>query len=161
MFPVHRVSAPPSSPLTLSRLAFRAATATLAFIAFVLLLASPAWSADGDPVTPTTGTVLTMSLATWAVLQGTVIPILVGILTKVNAPDPIKVLINLLLNALGGLVAVVVVSDGVATLSLNAIVAAGLGFVASIASHYGFWKPLGVTGSNPSTNRLAPARGLG
>lgn len=158
MLPTRHVFEPSS---TLSRLAFRLALATLGAIAFVLLLASPVFAADGEMVTPTTGTVLTMSLVSWSVIQGTVLPIVVGILTKVSAPDPIKVLINLLLNAAGGLVAVVVVSDGVATLSLNAIVAAGLGFVSSIATHYGFWKPLGVTGSQPTTNRLLPSVGLG
>ena len=158
MFPIRHTVEPVSA---LSRVAFKAALATLGVIAFVLLLASPVFAASGEPVAATTGSVITISLVAWSVIQGTVLPIVVGILTKVDAPDPIKVFVNLLLNAVGGLVAVVVVSDGVATLSLNAVVAAGLGFVASIATHYGFWKPIGVTGSDAETNRLLPAIGLG
>jgi len=129
-------------------------------VGLVLLLAGPA-AADGEPVAAKTGTVITMSIMVWTVLQGTVLPIVVGLLTRVEAPDVVKVLLNLFLNALGAVVATITVVDGVAVLSTTTLVTAILGYISSIAVHYGFYRPFSVTGSTPETNSLWPERGLG
>ena len=86
---------------------------------------------------------ITLDLATWAFLGGTIVPILVGILTKIDAHPGIKGFLNVVLSAVAGLVATAIAQDGVLTQA--AIVAGFMSFVASIGVYYGFLKPAGVT----------------
>lgn len=99
---------------------------------------------------------LTLDLATWAFIGGTVVPILVGLLTKLRAPSWLKGLVNLVLSAAAGLIATAQVSDGV--LTKTAIVAAFLSLVASVGTYYGVLKPVGVTGA---VQRATAQVGLG
>lgn len=92
---------------------------------------------------------ITLDLATWAFLGGTIVPILVGILTKIDAHPGLKGGINVLLSAVAGLIATAITQDGV--LTQEAIVAGFMAFVASIATYYGFLKPSGVSGSVQSS----------
>jgi hypothetical protein len=43
--------------------------------------------------------IITLDLTTWAFLGGTIVPILVGLLTKLNAPSALRGLVNLILSA--------------------------------------------------------------
>ncbi len=88
---------------------------------------------------------ITLDLATWAFLGGTIVPILVGLLTKLDASSAVKGLVNLVLSAIAGLIATAVVSDGV--LTKEAVVAGFMALVASVGTYYGVLKPIGVTGS--------------
>jgi len=90
-------------------------------------------------------TVITLDLTTWAFLGGTIVPILVGLLTKLNAPPALRGLVNLILSAVAGLIAVAVTQDGV--LDKASIVAGFMALVASVGTYYGVLKPLGVTGA--------------
>jgi len=139
----------------------RVALAAVLAVATALVWASPAVAADGDPVTPTTGEVLTMSFAAWTIVQSFVVPLVVGVLTRVAASGPLKVVVQIVVNALGALLGNVVVLDGVAVLSVPTLVMWGLGVAGTVAAHYGVWKPIEVTGSSPATNRLLPAVGIG
>src|SRR5688572_20598191 len=90
-------------------------------------------------------TVITLDLTTWAFLGGTIVPILVGLLTKLNAPPALRGLVNLILSAVAGLVAVAVTQDGV--LDKASVVAGFMALVASVGTYYGVLKPMGVTGA--------------
>lgn len=87
---------------------------------------------------------ITLDLATWAFLGGTIVPILVGLLTKLRAPSAVKGTVNLVLSAIAGLIATAQVTDGV--LTKEAIVAVFLSLIASTATYHGVLKPVGVTG---------------
>lgn len=87
---------------------------------------------------------ITLDLAMWAFLGGTVVPILVGLVTKLSAPSSVKGLVNLVLSMIAGLIATAIATDGV--LSQTAVVAAFMALIASVATYYGVLKPVGVTG---------------
>ena len=88
---------------------------------------------------------MTLDLATWAFLGGTIVPILVGILTKIDAHPGIKGFLNVVLSAVAGLIATAIAQDGVLTQA--AVVAGFMSFVASIGTYYGWLKPAGITGA--------------
>lgn len=138
----------------------RAGVFLLAVFAALFLWASPAF-ADGEPVAAKTGTVVLMSATLWALVQGTVIPILVGILTKVTAEAGVKILVSIVLNAIGAIINTVAIVEGVAVLSTQTLVNGLVGLIATIAIHYGVFKQIEVTGSTVDTNALAPTKGLG
>lgn len=89
--------------------------------------------------------VITLDLTTWAFLGGTIVPILVGLLTKLHASPAVRGLLNLVLSAVTGLIAVAVTQDGV--LDKASIVAGFMALVASVGTYYGVLKPIGVTGA--------------
>lgn len=126
----------------------------------VVLGATPAWAA-GDPVASREGSVLTVDSTTWSLLQGLAVPLLVGLVTRASATSRVKVLVQLLINALGALFAAFYVLDGVAVLSSSTFVNWMISTVTTIALHYGLWKPIGVTGSSPSVGVLLPDVGIG
>lgn len=88
---------------------------------------------------------ITLDLATWAFLGGTIVPILVGLVTKLHASSAVKGLVNLVLSAIAGLVATAIATDGV--LTKTAVVAGFMALVASVGTYYGVLKPVGVTGA--------------
>lgn len=90
-------------------------------------------------------TIITLDLTTWAFLGGTIVPILVGLVTKLNAPSALRGLINLILSAVAGLIAVAITQDGV--LDKASIVAGFMALVASVGTYYGVLKPMGITGA--------------
>ena len=78
-----------------------------------------------------------------SLLAGTVVPLLVGLLTKLKASDAVKAILNALLTTIGGAVATAAGAGGSIawqTWFLNI----GLTWFASIATYYGFYKPVGV-----------------
>lgn len=89
--------------------------------------------------------IITLDLTTWAFLGGTVVPILVGLLTKLNAPSSLRGFVNLVLSAVAGLIATAIAQDGVLTQA--AVVAGFMALVASVGTYYGVLKPMGVTGA--------------
>lgn len=99
--------------------------------------------------------------ATWTLVQIAIVPLVVGLLTKASASNRLKVFANLALSAVGTLLALVTEVNGVAVVSRQALVLWAVGVLGAVASHYGIWRPLGVTGSAPTTNVLSPSRGLG
>ena len=88
---------------------------------------------------------ITLDLAVWSALGGTVVPILVGLVTKLNASSAVKGVVNLVLSTIAGLIATAIAGDGVLTQA--AVVAAFLALMTSVATYYGVLKPVGVTGA--------------
>ena len=89
--------------------------------------------------------IITLDLATWAFLGGTVVPILVGILTKLHLSSGLKGLVNVVLSAVVGLIASEATTDGV--LTQDALVGFFMALAVSIATYYGVYRPNGVTGA--------------
>lgn len=100
---------------------------------------------------------LVVDLALLAVVAGTILPILVGIVTKEVASGAVKATILALLSAVTGLVNGAINADGVFT--KEAVIAAAVTWVTAVATYYGFLKPTEVS---PKVNHKAwPERGLG
>lgn len=79
-----------------------------------------------------------------ATLCGVLVPILVGVLTKLQAPSGLKAFLNCGLSALGGLVATIVPADFQWRSFLTAWATT---WVVSIATYAGLWKPTGIAGA--------------
>lgn len=102
---------------------------------------------------------IVLDLATWGLLGGTAVPILVGVLTKINLHPGAKAVVNLLVATLVGLIGTAQVTDGV--LSKEAIFTAGLALITSMATHFGVWKPMQITGSTGFVQTATADFGLG
>lgn len=77
-----------------------------------------------------------------ATLAGVIVPLLVGLVTKLDAPGGLKAFLNAGLSAAGGLVATVVPG----AFQWHPFLAAwATTWVVSIATHYGLWKPTGIS----------------
>lgn len=85
-------------------------------------------------------------------LVSTIIPLLVGLLTKLNASSSLKSIVMIVLNAIAAFITTSTVDDGSAVLTKEGFIAFALGVVTSIATYYGVWKPVGVSAKlNEST----------
>jgi hypothetical protein len=90
-----------------------------------------------------------------ATLAGLLVPLLVGIVTKLTAPAGLKAMINAALTALGGLVATIVPGD----FRWHPFLAAwATAWVVSVATYYGLWKPSGVA---PALQQSTATVGVG
>jgi hypothetical protein len=95
-----------------------------------------------------TTTSVLIDAQTISLLCGVVIPLLVGVLSKINASDGLKATINALLSALAGALATFSqtgLSDGVEWKTL--VVSILSVWVVSVATYYGVYKPTGVAGT--------------
>lgn len=88
-------------------------------------------------------TVVHLDVGTLTFISGAVIPLLVGLVTKYNAHRGLKGLLNALLSAIGGGIAVAIGANGTVTLGTWLLTMAQT-FALSIATYYGVWKPTGV-----------------
>jgi hypothetical protein len=86
---------------------------------------------------------------------GTILPVLVGLVTKLDASSKLKGGILLVLNAIQGLIIASQVSGGGASFTVEALVLFIAGLAVSLMSYYGFYKP------NDVPSRLAPDFGIG
>jgi len=90
-----------------------------------------------------------------SILVGTVLPLAVGLLTKLRASSGVKAVLLALLTALAGLITTATLADGSAVISWELALNAGLAWVTGVATHYGLWKATGVA------YHLAPSIGVG
>jgi hypothetical protein len=98
---------------------------------------------------------ITLDPSTVVVITAVIVPILVGFLTKLNAPAGLKAFVNLIVAALGTLAAQAMTEDGYAVVSQDMFKAWAVTTTISIATYYGVYKPWNVP------NALAPSKGLG
>lgn len=80
-------------------------------------------------------------------LLAIVIPLIVGVVTKMAAPAWLKSLAMIVLNGAAGIVTISTQADGTAVLSKATVVTGMLGIAQSVAMYYGLWKPAGVSGA--------------
>lgn len=78
-----------------------------------------------------------------SVLSGLVLPLLVGVITKEVANNGLKAAALAFLSAVSGLV--VSAQQGNGLVSKEAVLAAAMAWVVGTATHFGLYKPTGVT----------------
>lgn len=84
---------------------------------------------------------------TLTLVVGTLIPLLVGLVTKEVANSGLKGVLNALLSAVAGALTVLVDNGGVLGPWQELANAGFATFITSIATYYGVWKPTGVATS--------------
>lgn len=82
---------------------------------------------------------------TIALLSGVVIPLLVGLVSKLNASSGLKAIINAFLSAVAGTLATV--TQVTAPQVRDFVIAILSTWVVSVATYYGVYKPTGVAGT--------------
>ncbi len=82
-----------------------------------------------------------------SILLGTVMPLLVAVVTKSKASRALKFGCLLTLSVITGMLTTAIGGDGNAVISDTALVSALIAWVTGMASYYGLWKPSGVAGS--------------
>jgi hypothetical protein len=85
---------------------------------------------------------IVLDVALLSILVGTVLPILVGIVTTKVESRKLKGGLLIALSAIGGILTTAIAGDGVIT--KETAVAALVSYIAATASYYGVWKPQGV-----------------
>ena len=81
-------------------------------------------------------------------LCGVLIPLIVGVLTKVNASAGLKAVVNALLSALAGAFATFSQTGLTSDVDWKTLVISVLSvWIVSVATYYGIWKPTGVAGT--------------
>lgn len=92
-----------------------------------------------------TGLILDASFVT--LILGTLVPLVVGVLTKLNASSAIKSISMIVLNAIVALITLSQVGDGSAVFTKEGFIAFATGLIASVAAYLGVWKPIGISGA--------------
>lgn len=101
--------------------------------------------------------IVTIDPAALSYAAGFIVPVLVAILAKAEAPAAVKAILNAVLVCVAGLLAVAIKQEG--HLDLYGWAAAiAEAAVASWASYYGFWKPTGIA---PSVQGATKRFGIG
>lgn len=75
------------------------------------------------------------------------LPLAVGIVTKVSTSSGVKALVLLVSNAVAALVVTATQVDGSAVIEKETFLLWVIGLVISVATHYGVYKPTGVSNS--------------
>lgn len=84
-----------------------------------------------------------------------VIPAVVGIVTKYNAPPPVKYVVTLAASLIASLINTSITLDGTSVISKEALVLTGLQFLTATLAYLGLYKPLDANA------KLAPGKGIG
>ena len=80
-----------------------------------------------------------------ALITGALLPLLVGLVTKSSTSSKLKGALLITLSAVAGVIAQATVDGGGAVFSQETLLAAGIAWVAAVATHFGFWQPTGAT----------------
>lgn len=99
--------------------------------------------------------VITLNPLLLSLLAGAIIPLLVGLATKLSASDGVKAILAIALSALSG-AAIAVNNAGGSFHWKEVATAAAITFISGVASYKGVWKP--VTDIN---SKALPEKGLG
>ena len=102
-------------------------------------------------------TVIDVDVAALAMVAGTVIPLLTGLLTKLSASSRVKAVVAFVLAVAAGMTAELQMGQGKSTVA--ALVVAGLAaYTTSGVSYTNLWKPLGTADAFAN---VIPSYGLG
>lgn len=91
---------------------------------------------------------LHIDAAMWSFLVSTVIPPIVGYLTKLSTTGTIKAALALVLNLVNVVIGTVVTVGSDAIISKQTVLAAVLTYMVSHRVYADFWKPKGITSSS-------------
>jgi hypothetical protein len=78
------------------------------------------------------------------VLVGTVLPLLVGFITKLKASSNLKKVCLITISAIQGVIVNATLTDGTAFISKETFLLAGLAWIAALSSYFKILKPTGV-----------------
>lgn len=92
---------------------------------------------------------ISIDTLTLTLIVGTVVPLLVGLLTKSAASSGVKAFVNVILSAAGGAGTALLASDGGLPWQ-SVLIAAFATYVVSGSSYSHLWKPALVTGTPES-----------
>ena len=98
--------------------------------------------------------VITIDVALWGLVVGTILPILVGVVTKSSASGGVKAVTLAALAA-----ATVIIQEAVSAGSFDvkpAVLKFALLFLTAVGLHFGFLKPAQVTGAGGAAGKLGP-----
>ena len=98
---------------------------------------------------------MTISSLIVTILIGSVLPLVVGLITKLDAPSKLKGGILLVLNLVQGAIIAGTTSTGDAVFTADSIALFAVGVTTSLAIYYGVYKPADVS------SKLAPTFGIG
>lgn len=117
--------------------------------------------AAADAANDGVGIAPTISVSSWSVLLVTslIVPVIVGTLTKLNAPATLKVGVNIVLTAVTTLLVVNATADGGALISRQSLNLWVVSTLVSVASYLGFWQNVG--GGKGINAMAAPNMGIG
>lgn len=104
------------------------------------------------------GIEITLAPQTVQIILGVLLPLLVGIVTKLNASKAVKSFVLLILSLIGGTLSQAIASDGSAFFSQETLISVATTWVVAIASYYGLWKP---SGTSESVNTKTANFGIG
>lgn len=90
---------------------------------------------------------ISLTPQTTSFLFGTLLPMVVALITVKVADARFKALTLALLSAISGVAAEVVGQDGAAVFSEDTLWSIAIAWVVAIATYYGFWKPTGAAES--------------
>lgn len=80
----------------------------------------------------------------WSLLVGTVLPVLVGLVTRSSTSNGLKAILLAAFSAISGFATEVLESGDDFQMSTALITALGT-FLVGVATHFGLWKPTGVS----------------
>lgn len=102
-------------------------------------------------------TVLTINAELVLIITATLIPLVVGVITKLTAPGALKSILLIVIGAVATAIAVSTGADGVAVISKVTLIESFRTVVTSIAMYFGVWK---ATGISPAVNKATENIGL-
>jgi len=98
---------------------------------------------------------ITLDSTIATLIVSALIPLVVGLLTKVSAGAKLKAIVSIVLNAVQALIVSSVTSDGSSVISTQTLILWVIGVATSIGSYVGVWKSVDIN------QKLAPSFGLG
>jgi hypothetical protein len=123
-------------------------------------MASSVAVAHAAPVGDDVNSVASIQISSLTVqlILSMVIPLVVGLLTKISTSSGVKAVLMLVLNAVQTLIVQATMADGTAIIDQSTFIAWALALVVSVATYFGVYKPLNITSSTPD-GKLAPNSG--
>ena len=101
--------------------------------------------------------VLTSNADLTLVITATLLPLLVGIVTKMAAPGALKSILLIIFGTVATAIAVSTGADGIAVISKTTLIESFQTVVTSIAMYYGVFKPTNIS---PAINKATANFGL-
>lgn len=93
------------------------------------------------------------------IIMSLLIPLINGLLTKYTVSGAVKGVITLLMNTVMAFITTNASDTGAALFSLQTLMTATLGFIVSVATYAGIYRPAKITSSTPD-GKLGPTTGV-
>lgn len=101
-----------------------------------------------------------VDVAALTFVVGTLIPVLVALVTKAHASPGVKAVITALLSAVAGAASLAIAGEGKIDVA-HVAVSIGVAWFTAITTHFGLLKPVGVTGAEGAVAQSTRRIGVG